>query len=88
MKNNLKNKFPNDITSYLETFYEISIVIYKQIDKENGFVWKRYINQGTGGIYELVEELTDEFELKHKNEKWINKDFFEEIDLFLSNKEQ
>lgn len=48
---------------------------------------ERHNEQGTGGIYELAEELTDEFENMFKDEPWEDKDYLEEIDFFLEIKE-
>ena len=78
------NKFPNGLTSYLETHCEISMGLRNQIDNENGFAWDRYIEQGTGGLYELAEELTDEFEKLHCNEEWTeNLPFSKFLNLFM-----
>ena len=60
-------KFPNGITSYLETYYEVvSYIIFKNYAPENAHLW------------ELVEDITDAFELKNKGRAW-NGDFFEEV---------
>jgi hypothetical protein len=80
------NKFPNGVTSYLETHCLISIALGSLIDKEIGFAWERYSEQGSGGLYELAEELTDEFEKLHYNEEWVDKDYLEEIDFFIQSK--
>jgi hypothetical protein len=83
----IKCKFPNDIASYLETHCVISMALGKQMENEKGLAWKRHNEQGTGGIYELAEELTDEFENMLKDEPWEDKDYLEEIDFFLEIKE-
>lgn len=79
-------KFPNGISSYLETHYLISIALDKLIKNEEGFAWERYLAQGSGGLYELAEELTDEFERTNKNEDWIDKEYLDEIDSFIESK--
>lgn len=60
-------KFPNGVTSYLETYYEVvSYLIFKNYAPENFHLW------------ELTEDITDAFELKNKGRAW-NGDFFEEV---------
>lgn len=80
----LESKFPNGLTSYLETYYEIvdSIRIYLEYSKINK-VGKIYESQGRGGLYELAEELTDKFELLNKDREWDG-DFFDEIEKFIN----
>ncbi|RMZ61280.1 hypothetical protein D1632_00265 [Chryseobacterium nematophagum] len=80
------NKFPNGITSYLETHCLISTALGSLIDKEIGFACERYSKQDSGGLYELAKELTDEFEKLHYNEEWIDRDYLEEIDFFIQSK--
>ena len=46
---------------------------------------ERHSEQGHGGLYELAEELTDEFELLNKGRVWDG-EFFDEIEEFLSEK--
>jgi hypothetical protein len=41
--------------------------------------------KGHGGLYELAEDLTDEFETINKNREWDG-EFFEEIETFLNEK--
>lgn len=41
--------------------------------------------RGIGGLYELVEELTDEFKMKIKDDDWFHHNYFEEIEEFLNN---
>ena len=49
-----------------------------------------YMNpyMGYGGMYELAEDLTNEFEELHKGKVWgeNNDSFFEEIEIFIENK--
>ncbi|NAW49974.1 hypothetical protein GNY06_00705 [Elizabethkingia argentiflava] len=85
--NYIKCKFPTDITSYLETHCAISMALAKQIENQKGLAWKIYNQEGTRGIYELAEELTDEFEDMIKYEPWRDKDYLKDIDFFLEIKE-
>ena len=66
-------KFPNGVTSYLETYYEvISYIIFKNYAPENINLW------------ELAEDITDAFELKNKDRVWDG-EFFEEVTEFTHN---
>lgn len=59
--------FPNGITSYLETYYEVvSYIVFKNYAPENAHLW------------ELVKDITDAFELKNKDRVWDG-EFFEEV---------
>lgn len=82
----MEKHYPAGKTSYLETHCLICMAIAELIDNEHSIVNKRYLTQGIGGIFELAEELTDEFEKLHSEEEWIEKDYFEEIDSFLHSK--
>jgi hypothetical protein len=42
-------------------------------------------SQGTGGIYELAEQWTDEFENLHLDQEWDG-EFFDEIEKFCNSK--
>ncbi|WP_139180729.1 hypothetical protein, partial [Serratia marcescens] len=66
--NYIKCKFPNDISSYLETHCVIRMSLGKQMENEKGLAWDRHSQQGTGSIYELAEELTAEFERMFKDD--------------------
>lgn len=81
----LKEKFPNGITSYLETYYEIVSGITESINL--GDLSKRVTLvqgiEGRGGLYELAEKLTNAFELLYKDKEW-NGDYFDTIDEFLN----
>jgi hypothetical protein len=83
----INNKFPNGITSYLETHYEVVDFITTMILKnkiENTVIDEVQGHQGIGGLYELAEDLTDKFEKKYKGKVWGEElDFFDVIDEFL-----
>jgi len=68
---------------YLETFYEV--VSYLTLLEAKGVDIKNRLEQGTGGMYELAEDLTDEFQTINKDREW-NGEFFEEIEAFMDKK--
>lgn len=82
-----KKKFPNGFSSWMETHFEVVQAITTEWlkDKPTGIVKQRHDEQGHGGLYELSEELTDEFELKNKDTEWDG-DFFDKIQIFLETK--
>jgi hypothetical protein len=82
MKNQQK---PN--ISWIETHHEIvsAIAISLHLDEPDTIFIKRSEEQGTGGLYELAKELTDEFELLNKDREWDG-EFFDEIEEFIQSK--
>ncbi len=82
-------KFPNGIASYLETHFEITSFISNELRKdttEYSGITTVAENQGSGGIYELVEDLTDEFEALHSDNDWIEMEFLETLEQFVHDK--
>lgn len=81
----MEKHFPNGFTSWIETFYEV--VAHIQITKEieGSIANERVSQQGTGGIYELAQEWTDEFETKNQGREWDG-EFFDEVHDFLNAK--
>lgn len=75
MKND-ENKFPNGVTSYLETFYEVASII-------EGDTLLPTMG-GRGFLWELTETITDKFELQYKDFTWDG-EFYDAIDLFVEN---
>ena len=79
--------FPNGFESWYETFYEIVGEI-ELIISDNGIsfsthpIMKYYCANGVGAMYELARDLTDKFELLHKDREWDG-EFFDEIEKFL-----
>lgn len=86
--NAVNSKFPNGFTSWMETHHEVVTAIAEaltaeELDEEiQNRATRINEEQGTGGIYELGEELTDKFENLHKGREWDG-DFFDEITEFL-----
>lgn len=85
-------KFPNGFSSWHETHFEISEAIGKALNDmyspdelQSKVVCDRVEEQGTGGIYDLAEDLTDEFELKFKGKEWDG-EYFDEIEKFINEK--
>lgn len=85
---NMEDKiFPNGFESWCETYYEIVnfLTLEYERDSVTSKVAKFYEQNGTGGMYELARELTDEFETLNKGREWDG-EFFEEIEHFLIKK--
>jgi len=78
-------QFPNGFTSWVESHFEIvkAIAIELIEDEPQGIVGKVVNEKGTGGLYELSENLTDEFEELNKGREWDG-EFFDEIELFIN----
>jgi hypothetical protein len=74
--------FPNGFQSWMETHYEVVAHITQLTDVEGSIPNKRMEEQGTGGLYELAEELTNQFEELHKGREWDG-EFFDEVCRFL-----
>jgi hypothetical protein len=80
----LQSKFPNGFASWIETHHEVVAIITNELrknEREGSVIWKRQIEQGTGGMFELAEEWTDEFEKKNIDREWDG-EFFEEVEDF------
>jgi hypothetical protein len=72
-------------TSWIETHHEVVAAITLQLEENpigSERIRNRYEAQGTGGMYELAEELTDKFETLNQNREWDG-EFFDEIEAFL-----
>lgn len=80
--------FPNGVVGFLETHFEISSQIAKSLELENSEkVTEVHEGSGHGGLYELAQDLTMEFETKYKDYDWsegIN--YFDAIEEFLNEK--
>ena len=70
--------------SYLETYFEVvtAIMLEFEYGGKSEVVFSRFEAQGRGGLYELAEELTDEFEKLHVGKEWDG-EFFDTIESFL-----
>ena len=80
-------EFPNGFVSWYETHHEV--VSFLTLEYERDSVTSKVAEflerNGTGGMYELARELTDEFETLNKDREWDG-EFFEEIESFLMQK--
>ena len=83
-----EKNFPNGFSSWQETHYEVvqAITLEHIQDKRTGLVAYRHEAQGIGGLYELAEELTDEFEAIHEGETWEDMGFLETLENFIDEK--
>lgn len=84
----MTKKFPNGFTSWVETHYEISSAIALELDKNEGcskLITDILDQQGHGGMYELSESLTDEFETMNEGREWDG-EFFDELWAFIESK--
>jgi len=82
-----QDRFPNGVECFLETHFEVSCAIGAALSKEGltGLPKRRYEEQGTGGMYELAQELTTKFENQYKDVLWgKDLEFFETIEGFLN----
>ncbi len=79
--------FTNGFDSWQETHFEISSAIGKEIAKDvmSSVITDVCEKQGRGGLYELAESLTNEFESLHSLREWDG-EFFDEIDKFIDEK--
>ncbi len=76
-------KFENGKISWLETHFEIVSGIHAALEEETpNKAIERQEEQGTGGLYELSEELTDQFELQYKDHTWDG-EYYDKIEMFL-----
>jgi hypothetical protein len=83
-----RKRFPNGFTSWMETHHEVVEFITLVLNERgqiNGVVGEVQDSQGTGGLYELAEQWTDEFEKKNKGREWDG-EFFDEVGEFLHEK--
>lgn len=84
--------FPNGFESWQETHYEVVAAIttelisyYPHDNSNHGLLRATLQEKGHGGLYELANDLTDEFENLHQGREWDG-EFFDEIETFLNKK--
>lgn len=75
------DKFPNGFTSWQETHFEIARFITSYDEDNGGTIGLVAIMQGIGGLYELAEDWTDEFEQLNKDRDWDG-EFYDVINEF------
>lgn len=86
-------RFPNGFEDWYETHHVIVALVSGVVDditfdeNFNNTIAKRFKEQGTGGMYELAREWTDEFENKYKGIVWGEElEYFDTIYDFFSGK--
>ena len=87
-------EFPNGFECWIETYHEIATAIAKQLAWEDekqtpSIITEIHSEGGTGAIWDLARQWTNEFEKLHKGQQWEQYDdssFFEEIELFIDHK--
>lgn len=81
----MEKHFPNGFPSWNETHFQIVSAIAVELQKDNissKAICLRIETQGSCGLYELAEELTDKFESTNKGRIWDG-DWLEAIEEFL-----
>lgn len=73
-----------ELGNYLETHFEVVSTIMFKLSNDNKFLTELYQNNGRGAMWELAKSLTDEFEQLHKDEDWIELEWFDTLDEFLN----
>lgn len=71
----------------LETYFDVVAHIVETCNTEGSIAYCREQYQGSGGLFELAEELANEFDLLYKDHFWDG-DYPETIEAFLHSKEQ
>lgn len=81
------NHFPNGFTSWRETFFDVVTRITLIIDNElpSKIVHLIMEMEGRGGLYDLAESLTDEFEEIHRGRQWDG-EYVETVEMFLDDR--
>lgn len=79
----MEKVFINGFSSWQETHFEVVdyITTIRSNDKIDGIVGERQEEQGTGGLWELAEDWTDEFEKLNGGREWDG-EFYEEVEEF------
>jgi hypothetical protein len=78
--------FVNGFRSWMETFFEVTSYINGEVTLQDDcceVVKAAMWGQGYPSLYDLAEELTDEFEEINKGREWDG-EFVDEINSFMS----
>lgn len=73
--------FPNGFESWAETHFEVASYISRMSD-DGGIIDFVHNMGGTGAVYELAEEWTDEFEELNKDRDDWDGEWFDKIESF------
>lgn len=82
-------KIPKLNIDYLEVHHDIvaQVTLWEEQSNEGTLILKAREERGQGGIYELCQEWTDEFQEKYKDVIWgEEQEYYETIEEFLNNK--
>lgn len=88
-----EERFPNGFTCWHETHAEICSMIsstlanFVEYQDDQCEVYDAYENGGSGAMYELAKEWTDEFELANKGREWDG-EFMDEVEKFFKSKNE
>lgn len=80
-------QFPNGFVSWYETHYFVCLYIGEKADKKCTLANQRSLKQGVGGLWELSQELTDEFESLNQGREWDG-EWMEELEAWLEAKDK
>ena len=80
-------KLCNGLSTYLETHFEVIHYLTETQDNNGSMAQNTMEHSGTGGMYELAESLTDEFEKFNEGTEWDG-EFYDEVEAFLEKKEK
>lgn len=79
-------EFVNGFTNWVETHHEIVDYLTRTVETPGSMSHDAREAQGTGGLWELGEDLTNEFETKYADRDWDG-EFYDTIEEFLNEKE-
>jgi len=82
-----KKHFPNGFEGWMETHHEVVDYLTRMSDIDGSMSDQARERGGIGALYELGEELTDEFEAENEGRAWDG-EFYDEVEVFLRKKEE
>lgn len=77
---------------YLETHFDVVEFITEHLtiwegDDDWSVIFKKYREQGSGGMYLLAKQWTDDFQEKYQNIVWGEElEYYDTLEEFLTNK--
>jgi hypothetical protein len=77
----MEKQFPNGFSSWAETHHEIVSIVTLAMENSKTMpisLEEIQMQSGTGGIWELCIDLTDQFEELNRDREWDG-EFFEEV---------
>lgn len=78
-----KKTFPNGFQSWQETYYKVVEHLSHSDENPECAAYFAASEGGTGRLFELAEQIADDFELCHQGETWEEKDYFDTLQSFL-----